>query len=218
MKLNRKIVGALALVMLGATVGGAGTFAKYTQEASVTPSTARLAKYQFNETGTFDLFATSYVGNVVGENTVAAKNGVDKVVAPGTTATSYINFASDSEVKTETVVNLTGVEVTDPDGQGASGVLLHHIKLTVSINGAVASDKTLAEIKTAIVTPGTEVRIGGATVIDAGVGDTISVPVKWTYAFTEDEAYDDTADTDAASGATMPTVMLTFTGINTQID
>ncbi len=212
MKLNRKIVGALALVTLGATVGGAGTFAKYTQEASVTPSTARLAKYQFNETGTFDLFATSYIGNVVGENTVAAKNGVDKVVAPGTTATSYINFASDSEVKTETVVNLTGVEVTDPDGQGASGVLLH-----VSINGAVASDKTLAEIKTAIVTPGTEVRIGGATVIDAGVGDTISVPVKWTYAFTEDEAYD-TADTAAASGATMPTVLLTFTGINTQID
>lgn len=34
MKLNRKIVGALALVTLGATVGGAGTFAKYTGSVS----------------------------------------------------------------------------------------------------------------------------------------------------------------------------------------
>ena len=217
MKLNRKIVGALALITLGVAVVGAGTFAKYTSEVEVLPNTARLAKYQFNQTGTFDLFATSYAGNVVGENTVAAKNSADKVVAPGTTATSYINFASDSEVKTETVVNLTGVEVTDPDGQGASDVLLHHIKLTVSINGATASDKTLAEIKTALATPGTEVRIGGATVIDAGVGDTIAVPVKWTYGFEGDATYD-AADTAAASGATMPTVLLTFTGINTQID
>ena len=120
-------------------------------------------------------------------------------------------------MKTETVVNLTGVEVTDPDGQGASDVLLHHIKLTVSINGATASDKTLAEIKTALATPGTEVRIGGATVIDAGVGDTIAVPVKWTYGFEGDATYD-AADTAAASGATMPTVLLTFKGINTQID
>ncbi len=87
MKLNRKIVGALALVTLGATVGGAGTFAKYTQEASVTPSTARLAKYQFNETGTFDLFETSYAANhagaVPGEVTVQATDGAN-LIAPGT--------------------------------------------------------------------------------------------------------------------------------------
>ena len=79
MKLNRKIVGALALITLGVAVGGAGTFAKYTSEVEVLPNTARLAKYQFNQTGTFDLFATSYAGNVVGENTVAAKNSADKV-------------------------------------------------------------------------------------------------------------------------------------------
>ena len=113
MKLNRKVVSALALITLAAAVGGAGTFAKYTQEASVTPATARLAKYQFNEPGTFDLFATSYAadhaGAVPGEVTVQATDGAN-LIAPGTTATSNINFVSNSEVKTETVVNLTGVE------------------------------------------------------------------------------------------------------------
>ena len=112
MKLNRKVVSALALVTLVVVIGGAGTFAKYTQEATVTPATARLAKYQFNETGTSDLFATSYAadhaGAVPGEVTVQATDGAN-LIAPGTTATSNINFVSNSEVKTETVVNVTGV-------------------------------------------------------------------------------------------------------------
>lgn len=210
MKLNKKVVSALALVTLAAAVGGAGTFAKYTTQVEVTPATARLAKYQFDKTGTVDLFAASYDG------TVLAKNGTDKVIAPGTTGTAALVFESNSEVKTETVVNLTGVEVTDATGAGA--VLLNHIKISVSINGDPASEKTLAEIQAAIATPNTEVRIGGATVVDAGVAkDDITVPVAWTYAFTADEAYD-AADTAAASGTTLPTVTLTFTGINTQID
>ena len=84
MKLNGKIVSALALVTLGAAIGGAGTLAKYTSQVEVGSSEARLAKYQFNQTGTLDLFAASYDG------TVQAKNGTDLLIAPGTTATADI--------------------------------------------------------------------------------------------------------------------------------
>ena len=202
MKLNGKIVSALALVTLGAAIGGAGTLAKYTSQVEVGSSEARLAKYQFNQTGTLDLFAASYDG------TVQAKNGTDLLIAPGTTATADITFASDSEVKTETVVNLTKVE--------AEGVLLDHIKVNVSIAGAAPAAATLRTIKDALADD-KEVTLGAPVITDAATAATITVPVTWTYDFEGTGSYD-ADDTAAASAATMPTVKLTFTGINTQID
>lgn len=202
MKLNGKIVSALALVTLGAAIGGAGTFAKYTSQVEVGSSEARLAKYQFNQTGTLDLFAASYDG------TVQAKNGTDLLIAPGTTAKANIAFESDSEVKTETVVNLTKVE--------AEGVLLDHIKVNVSIAGAAPAAATLRTIKDALADD-KEVTLGAPVTTNAATADTIVTPVTWTYDFEGAGSYD-ADDTTAASGGTMPTVKLTFTGINTQID
>lgn len=202
MKLNGKIVSALALVTLGAAIGGAGTLAKYTSQVEVGSSEARLAKYQFNQTGTLDLFAASYDG------TVQAKNGTDLLIAPGTTAKANIAFESDSEVKTETVVNLTKVE--------AEGVLLDHIKVNVSIAGAAPAAATLRTIKDALADD-KEVTLGAPVTTNAATADTIVTPVTWTYDFEGADSYD-ADDTTAASGGTMPTVKLTFTGINTQID
>ena len=202
MKLNGKIVSALALVTLGAAIGGAGTLAKYTSQVEVGSSEARLAKYQFNQTGTLDLFAASYDG------TVQAKNGTDLLIAPGTTATADIAFESNSEVKTETVVNLTKVE--------AEGVLLDHIKVNVSIAGAAPAAATLRTIKDALADD-KEVTLGAPVTTNAATADTIVTPVTWTYDFEGAGSYD-ADDTTAASGGTMPTVKLTFTGINTQID
>lgn len=202
MKLNGKIVSALALVTLGAAIGGAGTLAKYTSQVEVGSSEARLAKYQFNQTGTLDLFAASYDG------TVQAKNGTDLLIAPGTTATVDITFASDSEVKTETVVNLTKVE--------AEGVLLDHIKVNVSIAGNTPAYATLSAINAALGN-NKEVTLGAPVTTNAATAATITVPVTWTYDFEGTGSYD-ADDTAAASAATMPTVKLTFTGINTQID
>ncbi|MGB4793365.1 MAG: hypothetical protein WBP35_08665 [Lactococcus chungangensis] len=202
MKLNGKIVSALALVTLGAAIGGAGTLAKYTSQVEVGSSEARLAKYQFNQTGTLDLFAASYDG------TVQAKNGTDLLIAPGTTATADIAFESNSEVKTETVVNLTKVEAT--------GVLLDHIKVNVSIDSAPAADATLSAINAALGN-NKEVTLGAPVITDAATADTIVTPLTWTYDFEGAGSYD-ADDTTAASGGTMPTVKLTFTGINTQID
>ena len=202
MKLNGKIVSALALVTLGAAIGGAGTLAKYTSQVEVGSSEARLAKYQFNQTGTLDLFAASYDG------TVQAKNGTDLLIAPGTTAKANIAFESDSEVKTETVVNLTKVE--------AEGVLLDHIKVNVSIAGAAPAAATLRTIKDALADD-KEVTLGNPVTTNAATAATITVPVTWTYDFEGTGSYD-ADDTAAASAATMPTVKLTFTGINTQID
>lgn len=202
MKLNGKIVSALALVTLGAAIGGAGTLAKYTSQVEVGSSEARLAKYQFNQTGTLDLFAASYDG------TVQAKNGTDLLIAPGTTATADIAFESNSEVKTETVVNLTKVETT--------GVLLDHIKVNVSIAGAAPAAATLRTIKDALADD-KEVTLGNPVTTNAATAATITVPVTWTYDFEGTGSYD-ADDTAAASAATMPTVKLTFTGINTQID
>jgi hypothetical protein len=202
MKLNGKIVSALALVTLGAAIGGAGTLAKYTSQVEVGSSEARLAKYQFNQTGTLDLFAASYDG------TVQAKNGTDLLIAPGTTAKANIAFESDSEVKTETVVNLTKVE--------AEGVLLDHIKVNVSIAGAAPAAATLRTIKDALADD-KEVTLGAPVTTNAATADTIVTPVTWTYDFEGAGSYD-ADDTTAASGGTMPTVKLTFTGINTQID
>lgn len=202
MKLNGKIVSALALVTLGAAIGGAGTLAKYTSQVEVGSSEARLAKYQFNQTGTLDLFAASYDG------TVQAKNGTDLLIAPGTTAKADIAFESNSEVKTETVVNLTKVE--------AEGVLLDHIKVNVSIAGAAPAAATLRTIKDALADD-KEVTLGNPVTTNAATAATITVPVTWTYDFEGTGSYD-ADDTAAASAATMPTVKLTFTGINTQID
>ena len=202
MKLNGKIVSALALVTLGAAIGGAGTLAKYTSQVEVGSSEARLAKYQFNQTGTLDLFAASY------DSTVQAKNGTDLLIAPGTTATADIAFESNSEVKTETVVNLTKVEAED--------VLLDHIKVNVSIAGATVAPATLETIKQALFN-NKEVTLGAPVITDAATAATITVPVTWTYDFEGTGSYD-ADDTAAASAATMPTVKLTFTGINTQID
>ena len=202
MKLNGKIVSALALVTLGAAIGGAGTLAKYTSQVEVGSSEARLAKYQFNQTGTLDLFAASYDG------TVQAKNGTDLLIAPGTTAKADIAFESNSEVKTETVVNLTKVETT--------GVLLDHIKVNVSIAGAAPAAATLRTIKDALADD-KEVTLGNPVTTNAATAATITVPVTWTYDFEGTGSYD-ADDTTAASGGTMPTVKLTFTGINTQID
>ncbi|MDD3015485.1 MAG: hypothetical protein PHR41_03195 [Lactococcus chungangensis] len=202
MKLNGKIVSALALVTLGAAIGGAGTLAKYTSQVEVGSSEARLAKYQFNQTGTLDLFAASYDG------TVQAKNGTDLLIAPGTTAKADIAFESNSEVKTETVVNLTKVETT--------GVLLDHIKVNVSIAGAAPAAATLRTIKDALADD-KEVTLGNPVTTNAATAATITVPVTWTYDFEGTGSYD-ADDTAAASAATMPTVKLTFTGINTQID
>lgn len=202
MKLNGKIVSALALVTLCAAIGGAGTLAKYTSQVEVGSSEARLAKYQFNQTGTLDLFAASYDG------TVQAKNGTDLLIAPGTTAKANIAFESDSEVKTETVVNLTKVE--------AEGVLLDHIKVNVSIAGAAPAAATLRTIKDALADD-KEVTLGAPVTTNAATADTIVTPVTWTYDFEGADSYD-ADDTTAASGGTMPTVKLTFTGINTQID
>lgn len=202
MKLNGKIVSALALVTLGAAIGGAGTLAKYTSQVEVGSSEARLAKYQFNQTGTLDLFAASYDG------TVQAKNGTDLLIAPGTTAKANIAFESDSEVKTETVVNLTKVE--------AEGVLLDHIKVNVSIAGNTPAYATLSAINAALGN-NKEVTLGAPVITDAATAATITVPVTWTYDFEGTGSYD-ADDTAAASAATMPTVKLTFTGINTQID
>lgn len=202
MKLNGKIVSALALVTLGAAIGGAGTLAKYTSQVEVGSSEARLAKYQFNQTGTLDLFAASYDG------TVQAKNGTDLLIAPGTTAKADIAFESNSEVKTEKVVNLTKVETT--------GVLLDHIKVNVSIAGAAPAAATLRTIKDALADD-KEVTLGNPVTTNAATAATITVPVTWTYDFEGTGSYD-ADDTAAASAATMPTVKLTFTGINTQID
>ena len=193
---------ALALVTLGASIGGAGTLANYTSQVEVGSSEARLAKYQFNQTGTLDLFAASYDG------TVQAKNGTDLLIAPGTTATADITFASDSEVKTETVVNLTKVE--------AEGVLLDHIKVNVSIAGNTPAYATLSTINAALGN-NKEVTLGAPVITDAATAATITIPVTWTYDFEGTGSYD-ADDTAAASAATMPTVKLTFTGINTQID
>ena len=203
MKLNGKIVSALALVTLGAAIGGAGTLAKYTSQVEVGSSEARLAKYQFNQTGTLDLFAASYDG------TVQAKNGTDLLIAPGTTATADITFASDSEVKTETVVNLTKVE--------AEGVLLDHIKVNVSIAGAAPAAATLRTIKDALADD-KEVTLGAPVTTNAATADTIVTPVTWTYDFEGADSYDADDTAAASSSGAMPTVKLTFTGINTQID
>lgn len=203
MKLNGKIVSALALVTLGAAIGGAGTLAKYTSQVEVGSSEARLAKYQFNQTGTLDLFAASYDG------TVQAKNGTDLLIAPGTTATADIAFESNSEVKTETVVNLTKVE--------AEGVLLDHIKVNVSIAGATVAPATLETIKQALFN-NKEVTLGAPVITDAAKKETIEVPVTWTYDFEGADSYDADDTAAASSSGAMPTVKLTFTGINTQID
>ncbi|GHU36793.1 hypothetical protein FACS1894193_11450 [Bacilli bacterium] len=204
-KLNKKVVSAIALITIGVVAGGAGTFAKYTKSVETLPNTARLAKYSFNQTNELDLldlFADSYDG------TVLASDGA-KVIAPGTTNEASIKFVSDSEVKTETVVQLTGVTATEH--------LLSRIKIDkVKIGSAASTTATLADIKAALEADKT-VQIGDTTTSDAGDTDTIEVPVTWTYAFSEDAAYD-AEDTAAASLGTNQEVTLTFVGINTQID
>lgn len=209
MKLNKKIVGALAIATLIAAVGIAGTFAKYESKVESPSDTARLATYAFDKEGTIDLFAASY-DNGIGNETVKSKD-MAKVIAPGTTNVTNIVFKSDSEVKTETAVYLTDVLTS-----GVDAPLLEHVTVEVSINGAPAADKTLQEIKGAIGN-GEKIKVGNPTITLAGTADTISVPITWTYSFSSSPAQD-TLDTAAASGNNLPTVQLKFTGVNTQID
>lgn len=219
MRLNNKIIGVLAVATMIVAVGSAGTFAKYTSQEEVTSSSARLAKYHFEQTNTLDLFASSYVdvdrGNVPGATdlSVLAKNGTDKVIAPGTTNTTNITFESDSEVKTETIVCLTGVDVTGDH----SGVLLDYITVkNVSINGEAKADATLRAISTAI-TMSKEVKLGNTTITPAASTETISVPIQWIYQFEGSDSNQDVNDTEAASG-NVPAIILKFKGINTQVD
>lgn len=93
--------------------------------------------------------------------------------------------------------------------------MLNHITVYVSIDGAAAADATLQTIDDAI-DAGKEVSLG-TQVTAAATSDTITVPVNWKYNFDGTGTYD-ADDTAAASGTTLPTVTLTFTGINTQID
>ncbi|GAX48343.1 hypothetical protein [Pseudolactococcus reticulitermitis] len=203
-KLNKKVVSAIALITIGVVAGGAGTFAKYTKSVETLPNTARLAKYSFNKTNELDLFADSYDG------TVLASDGA-KVIAPGTTNEASIKFVSDSEVKTETVVQLTGVTATEH--------LLSRIKINnVKIDSADSTPATLADIKAALEADKT-VQIGDTTTREANATNTIEVPVTWTYVFEEgaDATYDED-DTREASKTANQEVTLTFVGINTQID
>lgn len=219
MRLNRKLICALALVSVGSTIGTANTLAKYTSEVQTVPETARLAKYSFGQTGTLDLFAARYVdatdGNKPGDTnvTVKATNGADKVIAPGTTNTANLVFTSNSEVKTSTDVILKTVKIEND----IEGVLSSYITLkNVTINGTLKTSATLAEIQTAL-TNGQSVKLVSGQVTDAAATGTITVPIQWVYEFSSDDDQD-AKDTAAAIQTTLPTITLTFTGINTQID
>ena len=220
MKKNRTLrVSALLLALtLITTCFVGGTFAKYTTSAS-DDVTARVANWGFERTNTIsldNLFSATYLQQGrTDANSVAAANGTDLLVAPGTTGSVQFGFAYDRsagtapEVAYTFTVDTTGSEIgTNLDNE-----------LVWSLDDSVVGDfdALLDAIKNLSgEADGSKEYAPNALPAAFGVDNTLHT-ISWTWAYSEN-ADGDTADTSLGNANTLETVKLQIAITAEQID
>lgn len=189
--LRKGLVFALVLLSVVSLGSVAGTYAKYTSNATGTDS-ARVAKWSFTVGGTetattntfnFDLFNTAYT-NDASETTVKSK-GTDNVIAPGTKGEFTIALANNSEVDATYEIDYT-VNKTD-----------NSIPVEFSVDGTTWT-ADLADVAA------TRINMDNATA---------NITVKWRWSF----AGDDTTDTNLGTTGT-DTITVSAKVTATQVD
>lgn len=201
MKKNKmmRLASVLLILTLLTTCAISGTFAKYTASATGT-DTARVAKWSFEVSDadivatdefTFDLFKTVKDTAGADEGDVKAKNGTDRIIAPGTSGSFALVLENLSEVTAQyaidyTVTNTSDIPIEFSVDNGANW--------TADLANVVASD---------------------ATKLDPNTGTkTITVQWKWDYEVNE---AGNTKDTALGKGGTA-TVTVAAVVTATQVD
>lgn len=189
-----------------------GTWAKYTSTVTSAGATARVAKWEWEYSGTesesdpfaFNLFKTiedtkAPNGN---EEDIKSSNS-DVVIAPGTKGSATIKVKNNSEVDATAVITFTISNIGTDEGH-----TLIPLKFSVSKNGAV-SDVT-ADAKAGTVT----VDLGE---LAAGTSTEQEVILSWEWTFTGvDDDYDTQLASKAVDALTKTTVVAKI--VFTQVD
>ena len=179
--LRKGLVFALVLLSVVSLGSVAGTYAKYTSNATGTDS-ARVAKWSFTVGGTetattntfnFDLFDTAYT-NDDSETTVQSKNS-DNVIAPGTEGEFTIALANNSEVDATYEIDYT-VNKTN-----------NSIPVEFSIDGTTWT-ADLADVAA------TRINMNNATA---------TITVQWRWLFNGDDTTDTTLGTTGTDTITV---------------
>ena len=172
--LRKGLVFSLVLLSVISLGSVAGTYAKYTSNATGTDN-ARVAKWSFTVGGTetattntfdFDLFKTAYTNNQ-SETTVKSK-GSDNVIAPGTEGSFTIALANNSEVDATYEIDYT---VTRTDNS---------IPVEFSVNAGQTWTADLADVAA------TRINMDNATA---------NITVQWRWLFDGDDTTDTTLGT-----------------------
>ena len=209
---------ALLIAVLMTTCAISGTFAKYVTTGDATDS-ARVAKWGVTVIATGnDAFAPSYESNTSGVagNTVAAVNGTDNLLAPGTEGNlGSITITGKPEVTVKLAVTanliLEGWEV---DGEEYFPVVFTIGTETYGVIDGVDNKSDdiadlIADIEAVLSTD--------EAVIDANtdLADTYDFTISWAWAY---EGNDDAKDTKLGNLATAPTIEFECEATVTQVN
>lgn len=207
-----RLASLLMVAVLLTTSVVSGTYAKYTTEHEATTS-ARVARWGFNGT-TFtldDLFAATYDGGQV------LSSDLSKVIAPGTTGSQVIAFATESGQAPEVAYSFT-VEASSTSDKATNSILQNaNIKWAFYPLGMSPSeidaqwgdfDALLAEINGMDETlkPGELPKLAGSYV------------VAWKWVFHTSDTHDVDVDTPMGNENPLETVNLTIKINATQLD
>ncbi len=205
MKKNKfmRVAAVLLILCLATTCAISSTFAKYTTSNTGSDS-ARVAKWGFaDETITIDLFDATYDSGAV-----AAANGSDKVVAPGTTGSATILLYPAATVAPEVAYSFT---LAVDKAAGTNDDLMG--KLVWTLDGTkVGTNGTFAELQSAVAAL-SNAQVAANSLPKKGSADLTQIEIGWTWAFDGDDA----TDTDLGQGGSA-TAGITLTVTATQLD
>ena len=192
-----RIASILLVCVLITTCGISGTFAKYTSSVDAT-ATARVAKWGWGtNTLTLDMFEATY------GNEVAAANGTDKLIAPGTSGSAPLTWTPDANFKPEVDYVISFSVKT----QEISDEIEAQLDWTLSIDGAAATEYDTFDALEAALMAKTYACEANAS------APTVNIVIGWVWEFEDGSDVADTALGDAA-----PSLNIVITLTATQVE
>ena len=230
MKKNRmmRIAAVVAVLALLTTCIISGSFAKYVTTGNAASDTARVAKWgvKVEASSSLALADVSYTangtyndasGNAISA-TVAATNGTDEIMAPGTTKSDVAVITLSGTPEVAVSVAYTGTVTLD--GWTLSNNSFYcPLKFTIGstvIEGATYTDKATlkSDLEAALTSTVNYAPNTNLSTINAGK------TVKWEWPFTVENSgvSNDAKDTELGSKSVAPTISISLSATVTQLD